>query len=111
MTETTPQTSGADGPGVEDRYLIFKVGGEALATPLLSVREIVEPLAYRSVPNPHSYYLGLANLRGQIVGVIDLGLRLGLDPVASDEEGIFLIFDAGGTSMAGFVNRVESVMV
>lgn len=98
----------ADAEG--DRYLIFRVGPEILATPLLSVREIVEPLPYRSVPNPHDYYLGLSNLRGQIVGVIDLGMRLGLEPVYGKPGGAFLIFEVeGGICMAAYVTCVESV--
>jgi purine-binding chemotaxis protein CheW len=94
----------------EDRYLIFRIGKERFAAPLLSVREIVETLAYRDVPNPFDYFLGLANLRGQIVGVLDFGIRFGLESVAASKNGVFLVFDFDGASMAGFVNSVESVV-
>jgi purine-binding chemotaxis protein CheW len=94
-----------------NRYLVFRVGSESLATPLLSIREIVEPLPYRAVPNPHDYYLGLANLRGQIVGVIDLGIRLKFDPVVGTPGGAFLVFDVDGVCMAAYVTRVETVLV
>lgn len=94
-----------------DRYLIFRIGGEAFAAPLLSIREIVEPLAYRPVPNMNEYFLGMANLRGQIMGVLDLGQRFGLKPVAGSKEGVYLVFEVDGTVMAGFANQVESVLV
>lgn len=107
IEETAPSGRESDA----DRYLVFRVGSESLATPLLSIREIVEPLPYRTVPNPHAYYLGLANLRGQIVGVIDLGQRLGFDPVAGTGGGAFLVFEIDGVCMAAFVSRVETVML
>ncbi len=94
-----------------DRYLIFRIGKEAFAAPLLSIREIVEPLVYRPVPNMNDYFLGMANLRGQIIGVLDLGIRFGLGPVVGSKESVFLIFEVDGTVMAGLANRVESVMV
>lgn len=92
------------------RYLVFRVGSEVLATPLLSVMEIVEPLPYRPVPNPHDYYLGLANLRGQIVGVIDLGIRFGVEPLVGKPGGALLVFDVDGVCMAAHVSHVETVL-
>lgn len=96
----------------EDRFLIFKIGDDRLASPLFSISEIVEPLPIRAVPNHHDYFLGLANLRGQLVGVLDLGKRFGLKPVANakEGEGVFLIIDVDGSLMAGFVSSVESVI-
>ena len=94
-----------------DRYLIFRIGEEAFAAPLLSLREIVEPLAYQPVPNMNDYFLGMANLRGQIIGVLDLGLRFGLRPVAGSKDGVYLVFEVDGTVMAGLVHRVDSVLV
>lgn len=94
-----------------DRYLIFRISGEAFAAPLLSIREIVEPLPYRAVPNMNDYFLGMANLRGQIMGVLDLGRRFGLKQVAGSKDGVYLVFEVDGTVMAGFANQVESVLV
>lgn len=109
MKTGKPNTHAVDSD--DNRYLVFKVGQERLATPLLSVREIVEPLPYRVVPNPHNYYLGLANLRGQIVGVIDLGIRLGFQPVTGKSGGALIVFEQEGVCMAALVSCVESVLV
>jgi purine-binding chemotaxis protein CheW len=92
-----------------DRYLIFRIGKERMGAPLLSIREIVEPLPFRKVPNKHDYYLGLANLRGQIVGVIDLAMRLGFEPIHNSSEGALLVFDVGSGSIAAYVSQVENV--
>lgn len=93
----------------DDRYLIFRIGTQSFAAPLLTIREIVAPLVYRHVPNLHDYFLGLANLRGQIIGILDLGRRFEL-ATGPNPEPIFLVFDIEGSTMAGIVNQVESVM-
>lgn len=95
----------------DNRYLIFRIATETFATPLLSIREIVVPLAYKKVPNPYSYFVGLANLRGQIIGVLDLGLRFDLLPVGEDKSGALLIFESQGGMMGGLVHQVEHVMI
>lgn len=94
-----------------DRYLIFRIGEEGFATPLLAIKEIVDPLPYCTVPNQHPYFLGLANLRGQIMGVIDLGCRLGLASWRQrDEEGVLLVIEEDGASLGAWVSRVESTL-
>lgn len=105
----TQNSSGSTEALEEDRFLVFTVGAERFATPLLSVREIVEPLPFRPVPNPHDYYLGLANLRGQIVGVLDLGIRLGFSH-PENQVGALLVFDIDGIALAAMVSTVESVI-
>ena len=100
-----------DADATNDRFLHFSIGSESFVAPLLSIREIVEPLVYQAVPNPFDFYLGLANLRGQIVGVLDLGQWFKLTPAKNCEGGAFLIFEVDGIAMAGFVHKVNSVVV
>jgi purine-binding chemotaxis protein CheW len=95
----------------DDRYLVFRVGNDAIAAPLLSIREIVEPLAYRPVPNEREYLLGLANLRGQVIGVLDLGLRFGLGAAIENKDCVFLVFDVEGGVMAGVAHSIDTVTV
>jgi purine-binding chemotaxis protein CheW len=104
MTELT-----TDEPG-DERYLIFWVGSERFAAPLLSIREIVEALPCRAVPNTPISFLGLINLRGQIVGLVDLGICFGLSPVCEESNGILLVFDTDGAAVAGLVSNVEAVI-
>lgn len=92
------------------RYIVYSVGAERFVSSLLSIKEIVDPLPYCRVPNDHAYFLGLANLRGQIIGVIDLGLRLGLGPSASDHDGVLLILEEDGIFLGALVSRVESAI-
>ncbi len=92
------------------RYIVYRIGDESFASPLLSIKEIVDPLPYCYVPNDHSYFLGLANLRGQIIGVIDLGLRFGMASSVTADAGVLLIFEEDGASLGAMVSAVESAI-
>lgn len=94
----------------EARYIVYRVGQESFASPLLSIKEIVDPLPYCFVPNDHEYFLGLANLRGQIIGVIDLGLRFGMNSSLATDVGVLLIFEEDGASLGALVSAVESAI-
>src|SRR5258708_36311970 len=67
-----PRASGAE------RYVTFLVAGETYAVPALSVREVIRWVAPARVPNAGPSVKGVINLRGEIVTVLDLRLRLGL---------------------------------
>jgi purine-binding chemotaxis protein CheW len=64
----------------ETQYLTFLLGGEEYAMPILRVREIVafEPLT--RVPRMPAFIRGVMNLRGTVLPVIDLSVKLGMAP-------------------------------
>ena len=95
-------------PNEGARYILFEVGNLRLATPLLSVREIVEPIPYQTVSNPHPAFLGLANLRGQIIGVLDFGSFLKVPSVDGIAENKMIIFDGDDSKLGILVNSVYS---
>lgn len=55
-----------------EKYMVYKCHGELFATPLGIIREIVPFQNPLRVPNTHQDYLGIVNVRGDIVGVMDL---------------------------------------
>ncbi len=57
----------------------FRVGEQLFGIEILLVREIDCRLESTKVPLVPEYIVGLANLRGQIVTLFDLGLRLGMN--------------------------------
>ena len=67
----------------ESSWLVFFLAGQAYAAPLAQVSEIVRDGAVTPVPGSASDLLGIRQLRGQIVPVLDGRKRLGLDPMAS----------------------------
>jgi purine-binding chemotaxis protein CheW len=62
---------------VESQYLTFFVGCEEYAIDVMRVREVVDGVAITRVPAAPHDVCGVANLRGSVVPVLDLGLRFG----------------------------------
>lgn len=58
-----------------EQFLTFLVAGEYFGIRLLLVHEILKPVPITRVPNVHDYILGVINLRGEIIPIIDLKKR------------------------------------
>ena len=93
----------------DSKYLLFRLGGELYGTPLLGVREVIQPLMPKAVPNTVPHFLGLINIRGQIAGVVELRRRF--DYVATHTDAAcFLVFDTETGPIAALVDKVEAVV-
>lgn len=91
----------------QQRLCTFAVGGLRLAVPVEDVVEVVRDQHVVVVPHAPAAVLGILNLRGRIVPVLDARLRLGLDPrsegapcahliVIDSDELVSLVVDAEG---------------
>lgn len=63
------------------QYATFRVGENFFALDILLIREINRNLEIRPVNLAPAFIRGLLNLRGQIVTVMDLGVRIKGDPI------------------------------
>jgi chemotaxis signal transduction protein len=59
------------------RHVVFSIGSTEYAVPILTVSEVVRPLKITPVPNVPEWLLGVANLRGDIISVVDLRVFFG----------------------------------
>jgi purine-binding chemotaxis protein CheW len=59
------------------RYLVAEAAGQRVAFPLEAVREIIPPRALTRLPGAGAWVLGLLNLRGLVLTVVDLSVRCG----------------------------------
>jgi purine-binding chemotaxis protein CheW len=69
-----PSVETAANPG---QYLTFLVAGEEYATPVGRLREVVSFTGATRVPAAPAWIRGVMNLRGRVVPVIDLAVKLG----------------------------------
>jgi purine-binding chemotaxis protein CheW len=73
------------------KYLTFVLGGNGYGIPILKVREIIRLLEITPIPRMPDYVRGVINLRGRIVPVIDLRMKLGLpNPVTTSRTCIIV---------------------
>ena len=59
--------------------LSFAVGGEVYGVDILSIREIIKLREITEVPRAPRFLLGVVTVRGLVLPVVDLRLRLRLD--------------------------------
>jgi purine-binding chemotaxis protein CheW len=92
-----------------ERFLSFSLGSEEYAVPLLAVREVIAMPEYTPVPYTATYFLGIMNLRGQIISVMDLRQKLNIKPNPNVETAV-IICDLNGISIGVVVDSVNSVL-
>lgn len=77
----------------EDRYLI----------PMTEVSEVIAIPKLAHVPLTQPWFLGLANVRGNLYGITDLGVYLGGDPVPFNLKSRILLVTPGNKLYGGFI--------
>ena len=68
------------------QFATFRLGGQTFGIDVRIIREINRILDITPLPFSADYVRGLINLRGQIVTILDLGVRLGLPRKATGPD-------------------------
>lgn len=97
------------------QYLTFKVGKEIYGLRLNQAKEIIKPPKITSVPNTENYILGVINLRGQVVPVINLKNKLGLTDditvdIDQDKSKKIVVININGMLIGVYVDGVNEVI-
>ncbi|MEO3387231.1 chemotaxis protein CheW [Mesorhizobium sp. CAU 1741] len=77
----------------EAQYVTFSLGDEVFAVPVGVVREILDHEEAFKIPNGPDYLLGLRDVRGQGVPIMDLRLKLGLSKTVPTPHTRVLVMD------------------
>ena len=88
----------------------FTIGGAAYGIDILKIQEINKLLELTPVPGAPPYVQGILNLRGQIVTVIDLGLKLGLSNTHPENQGRNIIIRSRGEYIGLLVEQISDVV-
>lgn len=91
-------------------YLVFFISDVRYGTKLLEVREVLEFIPPKPVPCGHKEYLGVINVRGEIIGVVDINKKLGHpDHDLKKNEHFLMIIETSNENIACVVDRIELV--
>lgn len=85
----------------DDQILSFVLGDEEYGVDILTVQEIKGWEKTTNIPNTPDYVMGVINLRGAVVPIIDLRVRFGLETVSYNESTVVIILrseDANGNN-------------
>lgn len=95
----------------DDRELVsFRVGGQDFCVDIMSVREIRGWTPATVLPHAPSYILGVINLRGAVVPIVDLAARMGLEPIRPDARHVIVICVIAQQTVGFLVDAVSDIL-
>ncbi len=89
----------------------FYVGDALCGLNILNVQEINKLMDMTNVPQAPDYVTGILNLRGQIITIIDLGKKLGLDKqsIGNDPRNIIVNYPGGHVGL--LIKKISDVVI
>lgn len=93
------------------QYIVVKIGNEQYGIDIKYIDNIVKSQEITRVPKTQSYYKGVINLRGEIIPVMSMRLKLGL---AADEitgKTRIIIVKLEGATIGVIVDEVREVVI
>lgn len=92
-----------------ERVVVFTLENEDFGIDIYSIRTLVKPQDIFPVPHMPDYLIGLTNLRGEIVPVIDLRSRLGLPELEYSENTRFVVAEKRNEPICLVVDNVNGI--
>lgn len=94
----------------DSRYLIFKVVDDEFGIAISYVIEIISMQSITMVPELPEYMVGVINLRGTIIPVMDARKRFNQPSMDYNERTCIIVIILGDTQLGLVVDMVEEVM-
>lgn len=88
----------------------FFIGNEEFGVDILFVQEINRMSQVTKVPNSPDFVDGVINLRGRVIPVIDLRLRLGMPKKEPDKNTRIIVMEVTGKTVGFIVDSVNEVL-
>ena len=92
------------------RWVTFRLANEKYGINVMQVQEVLRVTEIAPVPGAPDYVLGIINLRGNVVTVIDTRKRFGLEPVETDDATRIVIIEAEDQVVGILVDSVAEVV-
>lgn len=93
-----------------NKFVVFKLGSEDCGIDIQKVTTIEKTVSITRVPKTPDFIRGVINLRGEIIPVMDLRIRLNLPPIEDMEDTRIIIIKIGEISAGMVVDSVEEVL-
>ncbi len=74
-------------------YLTFSLGNEKFAASIEKATSIIEVLPITKVPRSPDYMKGVINVRGEVIPVIDTGMKFGMKPIEFKKNTVIITFN------------------
>lgn len=77
----------------EGKYLTFALANEEFGLEILKVREIIGIMEITAVPQTPEYVRGVINLRGQVIPVVDLRAKFGMEATETTDQTCIIVVE------------------
>ncbi len=88
----------------------FNLGAEEFAIDITRVQEIIKMTEHTLVPNTYNYVEGVINLRGKVIPIVNLRMRLGIEPKEFDKDTRIIIVQVVSKIIGFIVDNVNEVL-
>jgi purine-binding chemotaxis protein CheW len=93
MQATATLESSQTRSAVGGKYLTFALGKEEYGLEILKVREIIGYMDITAVPRTPPYVRGVINLRGQVIAVVDLRAKFGMESAERTDQTCIIVVE------------------
>jgi purine-binding chemotaxis protein CheW len=90
--------------------LTFEIADQEYSLDIMSIREIRRWTRTTPLPHAPSYMKGVINLRGTVLPVMNLSLRLGLKPSEHSERNVIIVVSHENTMTGLLVDSVSDIV-
>jgi purine-binding chemotaxis protein CheW len=109
MTDPDTMTDKSTDGSVRE-YLSFLVGGQDYCVDIMQVREIRGGAKATTLPHSPSYMIGVINLRGTVLPIMDLAGRLELGTETDSERNVIIVVATGERIVGLMVDAVSDIL-
>jgi purine-binding chemotaxis protein CheW len=88
----------------------FKIGNEEFGINILIVQEIIKTVQITKIPNAPVFVEGIINLRGKVIPVIDLRVKLNLEKKVQDKDTRIIVLEINSKTIGFIVDEVNEVL-
>ena len=92
------------------QYIVVKIGNEQYGINIKYIDNIVRKQDITRVPKTQHYYKGVINLRGEIIPVMSVRLKLGLEDDVYTDKTRYIIVKVEGATIGIIVDEVREVV-
>ena len=92
------------------QYIVVRIGNEQYGINIKYIDNIVRNQKITRVPKTQTYYKGVINLRGEIIPVMSIRLKLGLEDDEFTDKTRIMIVKIEGATIGVIVDQVREVV-
>jgi purine-binding chemotaxis protein CheW len=93
-----------------ETWVTFDLAGEVYGLPVIRIEEVLRISSITRVPHAPTPVRGITNVRGRVLAVVDLRVRLGLPPIDLDSQSRILVVSSRERSIGLLADAARQVV-